>query len=93
MLTLEFCGPNQIKAPNIHYKAASLDLPTHGVSPTRPSILFIIPPVDVAQAMFPSLSTATAPTVPILPLKHMHTKQLYKHTHEQNVLINLVAKE
>ena len=38
------------------------------VSPTRPSILFSIPPVEVAQAMFPSLSTATAPTVPIFPL-------------------------
>lgn len=39
-----------------------------GVSPTRPSILFSIPPVEVAQATLPSLSTATAPTVPILPL-------------------------
>lgn len=40
----------------------------HGVSPTRPSTLFSIPPVDVAHATFPSLSTATAPTVPIFPL-------------------------
>lgn len=44
------------------------DWPMQGVSPTRPSILFSIPPVEVAQDMFPSLSTATAPTVPIFPL-------------------------
>ena len=43
-----------------------------GVSPTRPSILFSIPPVEVAHAMLPSLSTATAPTVPIFSL-HSHT--------------------
>lgn len=42
-----------------------------GVSPTRPSILFRIPPVEVAQATLPLQSTATAPTVPIFPL---HTK-------------------
>lgn len=55
------------------------DSPMQGVSPTRPSILFSIPPVEVAQAMLPSLSTATAPTVPIFPLlatKHTSVCQL-----------------
>lgn len=50
------------------------DRPMQGVSPTRPSILFRIPPVDVAQATLPSLSTATAPTVPIFPL-HSKTQR------------------
>lgn len=44
-----------------------------GVSPTRPSILFRMPPVEVAQATLPSLSTATAPTVPIFPLRNQNT--------------------
>jgi hypothetical protein len=35
------------------------------VSPIRPTILFTNPPVDVAEARFPLLSTATHPTVPI----------------------------
>lgn len=39
-------------------------LPMQAVSPTRPTRLFVSPPVDVAQATFPALSTATAPTVP-----------------------------
>lgn len=39
-------------------------LPMHAVSPTRPSRLLVSPPVDVAQATFPALSIATAPTVP-----------------------------
>lgn len=32
-------------------------------SPTLPTILFLIPPVEVAQATLPAESTATAPTV------------------------------
>lgn len=44
------------------------DWPMQGVSPTRPSILFSSPPVEVAHATLPSVSTATAPTVPIFPL-------------------------
>lgn len=34
-----------------------------GESPTLPTILFLIPPVEVAQATLPAESTATAPTV------------------------------
>lgn len=34
-----------------------------GESPTLPTILFLMPPVDVAQATLPVWSTATAPTV------------------------------
>lgn len=34
-----------------------------GESPTLPTILFLIPPVDVAHATLPAWSTATAPTV------------------------------
>lgn len=62
------------------------NLPTHGVSPTRPSIWFNIPPVDVAQAVFPSLSTATAPTVPILPLKETDANKF------TNVILTNVIK-
>lgn len=38
-------------------------IPTMGESPTLPTILFRIPPVDVAHATLPEESTATAPTV------------------------------
>ncbi|WVZ18988.1 hypothetical protein V8G54_006310 [Vigna mungo] len=38
--------------------------PMMGESPIRPTILFTSPPVDVAEASFPLLSTATHPTVP-----------------------------
>ena len=38
-------------------------LPIIGLSPTLPGCLAVIPPVDVANAVFPSLSRATAPTV------------------------------
>lgn len=38
-------------------------IPMTGESPTLPTILFLIPPVDVAQATLPVRSTATAPTV------------------------------
>lgn len=38
-------------------------LPMTGESPTLPTILFLMPPVDVAQATLPARSTATAPTV------------------------------
>ena len=37
-----------------------------GVSPRRPGLLFVFPPVEVAAARFPSLSKATAPTGPTL---------------------------
>lgn len=37
--------------------------PIMGESPTLPTILFLIPPVEVAQATLPAESTATAPTV------------------------------
>ena len=35
-----------------------------GESPTRPGILLVNPPVDVAAARLPAASSATAPTVP-----------------------------
>lgn len=38
-------------------------IPMTGESPTLPTILFRIPPVDVAHATLPARSTATAPTV------------------------------
>lgn len=38
-------------------------IPMIGESPTLPTILFLIPPVDVAHATLPAQSTATAPTV------------------------------
>lgn len=38
-------------------------LPTMGLSPTRPGRLAVIPPVEVAAAVVPLLSSATAPTV------------------------------
>ena len=38
-------------------------LPTMGLSPTRPGRLAVIPPVEVAAAVEPLLSSATAPTV------------------------------
>ena len=38
-------------------------LPMIGLSPTLPTILAVIPPVDVAHATLPCLSMATAPTV------------------------------
>lgn len=48
-------------------------IPMHAVSPTRPISLLESPPVDVAQATLPSLSMATAPTVPrSLPRKTVH---------------------
>lgn len=48
-------------------------IPMHAVSPTRPISLLESPPVDVAQATLPSLSIATAPTVPrSLPRKTVH---------------------
>ena len=34
-----------------------------GVSPTRPGLFAVIPPVEVAAAMLPLVSMATAPTV------------------------------
>ena len=34
-----------------------------GASPTRPGNFPVLPPVDVAAAMFPLASMATAPTV------------------------------
>ena len=34
-----------------------------GLSPTRPGYFAVIPPVDVANAVLPSPSIATAPTV------------------------------
>ena len=44
-----------------------------GASPTLPTRLAVIPPVDVAQAMFPWQSMATAPTVSH-PLSLEHIK-------------------
>lgn len=43
--------------------SANPPAPTRGVSPTRPLLLAVMPPVDVAQATWPAESTATAPTV------------------------------
>ena len=44
-------------------KFASNISPMIGLSPTLPGYLAVMPPVDVAKAMFPFLSIATAPTV------------------------------
>src|SRR5690606_30429306 len=44
--------------------SAQVPAPTSGVSPTRPQRLLVIPPVEVAVAMWPRTSSATAPTVP-----------------------------
>uniref|UniRef100_A0A182KIF1 Uncharacterized protein n=1 Tax=Anopheles christyi TaxID=43041 RepID=A0A182KIF1_9DIPT len=41
--------------------------PMIGVSPTRPTRFPVTPPVEVAAAMFPPASIATAPTVPPSP--------------------------
>ena len=38
--------------------------PIGGVSPIRPTSLFVFPPILVTAAMHPSMSSATAPTVP-----------------------------
>src|SRR6218665_2205900 len=35
-----------------------------GESPTRPTRLLVMPPVEVAAARWPCMSSATAPTVP-----------------------------
>ncbi len=43
---------------------AYVPAPTTGESPTRPAILFVMPPVEVAAARSRFPSTATAPTVP-----------------------------
>lgn len=65
----------------------NLHSPTQGVSPTRPSILFSIPPVEVAEATFPWRSTATAPTVPIFPLwKNMVGLIAFKFTTHKVVI-------
>lgn len=40
-----------------------MDLPIRGESPTRPTRFPVIPPVDVAAAIRPLVSIATAPTV------------------------------
>ncbi|MNY77357.1 hypothetical protein D3C86_2172290 [compost metagenome] len=45
---------------------AYVPAPIIGESPTLPYFLFVIPPVEVAAARFPFLSSATAPTVPNL---------------------------
>src|ERR1051325_7871132 len=44
--------------------SAYVPAPMIGVSPMRPYILFVVPPVDVAAARLPLWSSATAPTVP-----------------------------
>ena len=38
-------------------------IPIIGLSPTLPGYFAVIPPVDVANAVLPSRSIATAPTV------------------------------
>ena len=45
--------------------SAQVPAPIIGVSPILPSGFPVIPPVEVAAAILPSLSKATAPTVPI----------------------------
>ena len=61
----EMCIRDRDETPHTSF-CAHVPEPIIGVSPTRPGILFVIPPVEVAAAIFPSLSNATAPTVPIL---------------------------
>lgn len=46
-------------------------LPTMGLSPTRPGRLAVIPPVEVAAAVVPLLSSATAPTVSWPSVSHI----------------------
>ena len=45
-------------------RLAKVPAPMMGVSPTRPEILPVRPPVLVAAAKFPRVSRATQPTVP-----------------------------
>jgi hypothetical protein len=42
---------------------AHVPAPMMGLSPTRQSSAFVMPPVEVAAASCPSVSSATAPTV------------------------------
>jgi hypothetical protein len=46
---------------------AYVPAPMIGESPIRPTGLLVSPPVEVAAARFPPLSSATAPTVPSSP--------------------------
>ena len=45
--------------------SAQQPAPRMGLSPTRPSSLFSVPPVEVAAARRPDVSSATQPTVPV----------------------------
>lgn len=54
--------PNNRLIPEFNNRIKSY-LPMIGESPTLPTILFRIPPVEVAHATLPEQSTATAPTV------------------------------
>ena len=51
-------------ADTAHESSAHVPAPIRGESPIRPHCLLLIPPVEVPAAMFPNLSSATAPTVP-----------------------------
>lgn len=51
-------------------------VPIRGLSPTRPTLLPVMPPVDVAAAIRPLLSIATAPTVSCPIVKELILKYL-----------------
>lgn len=56
-----------------------------GESPTLPGRLAVIPPVEVAKAVLPALSRATAPTVsqPLFISLNHTSVQIHLHSHEK----------
>ena len=54
--------PNKLRCRT--HSSAQNPEPMSGVSPMRPTSLFVRPPVEVTTAMQPRMSSATAPTVP-----------------------------
>lgn len=60
--------------------------PGIGVSPTRPFIFPVIPPVDVHDTMCPSASIPTAPTVP--PLLKTHVNSQFGHVFALNLQLD-----
>lgn len=60
-----------------------------GESPTLPTILFLMPPVDVAQATLLARSTATAPTVSWA----LNGRQQFRFIHQRQVCKSHFRKE
>src|SRR5262249_30868837 len=61
--------PPRVHDPPPPELSAWVPQPTSALSPTRPGALSAVPPVDVAAAMVPLRSRATAPTVPPIVLR------------------------